>query len=134
MLPLAPARLSTTTVCPSDSESGIATWRATKSSPPPAPDETSSLTGLLGYAPCIAVCAEPSGVSENRMAPRMVMDAAFSCISVSSSGSTVLNCGPAGRRHLWSVQFEYRLFHAQFGSPKVHHGYPRNRSPSRREI
>ena len=48
------------------------------------PDETISLTGLVGYAPFIAVCAEPSGASENRIAHRIVMDTGFSCISISS--------------------------------------------------
>src|SRR2546423_11479883 len=59
MLPLAPARLSTTTLCASDSESGVATCRATKSSPPPGPDATMTLIGLLGHA---LPCAAPYGV------------------------------------------------------------------------
>src|SRR5688572_31176243 len=59
MLPLAPARLSTTTLCPRASLSGIATRRATKSSPPPAPDATITLTGLLGYD--AVDCAVPCG-------------------------------------------------------------------------
>ena len=57
MLPLAPARLSTTTLCPSASVRGVATRRATKSRPPPAPEATIILTGLVGYAiPCAAPC------------------------------------------------------------------------------
>src|SRR5688500_17462430 len=57
MLPLAPARLSTTTFCPTASESGAANWRATKSRPPPAPDATVQRIGLLGQAvPCAAAC------------------------------------------------------------------------------
>ena len=52
MLPLAPARLSTTTLCPSDSVIAVAASRDTKSSPPPAPDETVMRMGLVGYAAC----------------------------------------------------------------------------------
>src|SRR5262245_6609365 len=58
MLPLAPARLSTTTVCRSASLIGVATRRATKSSPPPAPEATITLIGLFGYpaGACAAEC------------------------------------------------------------------------------
>src|SRR5512145_2589449 len=66
MLPLAPARLSTTTVCPRVSLSGVAIWRATKSSPPPAPDDTINRTGFVGYA--ARDCAAPWGAATNSAA------------------------------------------------------------------
>src|SRR5688572_53470 len=69
MLPLAPARLSTTTVWPRPSPIGLATTRATKSRPPPGPDATRSRTGLVGYAG--AGCAATGSVATASASPGM---------------------------------------------------------------
>ena len=53
MLPFAPARFSTTMVCPSSGPSESATVRAMTSGAPPGAIGTTSLIGLDGY------CAEP---------------------------------------------------------------------------
>src|SRR3954463_13542464 len=52
MLPPAPARFSTTTCWPSCSPSGFCRMRAVVSVPPPGSKPTTTVTGLLGYAPC----------------------------------------------------------------------------------
>src|ERR1035437_3648548 len=72
MLPLAPARLSTTTLCPRAAVRGVATRRETKSRPPPAPEETIILIGLIGYVvprAAAADCAAPCGAAMTSMAP-----------------------------------------------------------------
>src|SRR6185369_13581716 len=52
MLPPAPARFSTTTCWPSSSPIGFCRMRAVVSVPPPGSKPTTTVTGLLGYAPC----------------------------------------------------------------------------------
>src|SRR3954466_15747236 len=52
MLPPAPARFSTITCWPSCSPSGFCRIRAVVSVPPPGSKPTTTVTGLLGYAPC----------------------------------------------------------------------------------
>src|ERR1035437_10887803 len=50
ILPLAPARLSTTSDCPSALESFCAVTRAIRSLPPPAGNGTTILIALTGYS------------------------------------------------------------------------------------
>src|ERR1044071_10195728 len=52
MLPPAPARFSTTTCWPRRSPIGFCRMRAVVSVPPPGSKPTTTVTGLLGYAPC----------------------------------------------------------------------------------
>src|SRR5687768_1651957 len=63
-----PARFSTTTGWPKNSESFGAMTRAEKSVPPPGDVGTIRRTGLVGYAPAPGVCAraEPHATSMHR--------------------------------------------------------------------
>src|SRR5688572_23468259 len=80
MLPLAPARLSTTTCCPTASPTGAATTRATRSSPPPAPEETVQRIGFVGHAGACALTYDAALAIVSASAALMLMpDPRFIC-------------------------------------------------------
>src|SRR5215471_15665832 len=60
MIPLAPARFSMTTCCPSRSERCFPTIRAAKSTPPPGGNGTSIRTGFAGQACAPAASGAPA--------------------------------------------------------------------------